>query len=256
MLFRASSLKKLSINARDGEIGSVSDLLFEDDTWRVRWLVVNTGSWLFGRKVLLPASHVGPSGPGATSITVDLTREQVENSPGSGVDLPVSRQMETSIYASYGWAPYWSSPGMAYVPATAYPVLPAAPSAVTAGAPALGAVPVESGMDRASAGEQQSGDPHLRSAAEVAGYYVRASDADIGHVEDLLVDGSDWLIRYFIVDTKNWWPGKMVLVATDRVDGIYWTDQIVHTSQTREEVKRAPEYNPAQPVDGVSGTNP
>ncbi len=252
MLLRTSSLQNLSIDARDGEIGSVSDLLFEDNSWRVRWIVVSTGSWLFGRKVLLPASHVASSKPGASSISVDLTREQVETSPGSGVDLPVSRQMETSIYDSYGWAPYWSTPGMAFIPATAYPVIPAAPSVATAGAPTLGAVPANGSVNSSRNGEQQSGDPHLRSVKEVTGYYVHASDADIGHVEDLLVDGRDWLIRYFIVDTKNWWPGKMVLLATGSVDDISWTEQTVHTSETRDEVKRAPEYNPARPIDRAS----
>ncbi len=253
MLLRTSSLKNLSVEARDGEIGSISDLLFEDDTWRVRWLVVSTGSWLFGRKVLLPASHMAPSKPGASSISVDLMREQVENSPGSGVDLPVSRQMETSIYDSYGWTPYWSAPGMAYIPAAGYPVMPTFPSTATAGAPALGAVPAGSIVDGSPGEEQRRGDPHLRSAKEVTGYYVRAKDADVGHVEDLLVDGTDWLIRYLLVDTKNWWPGKMVLVTTEWVDEISWTDQTVHTSQTRDEIKRAPEYNPAQPIDGSSG---
>ncbi|MBM1170032.1 PRC-barrel domain-containing protein [Microvirga arabica] len=254
MLLRTSSLKNLSIAARDGEIGNINDLLFEDDTWRARWLVVSTGSWLFGRKVLLPASHVAPSKPGATSIVVDLTKEQVESSPGSGVDLPVSRQMETSIYESYGWTPYWAAHGMAYASTTAFPVFPVAPIPAAPGAPAVGPVPVDGTHGGSRGHEQPSGDPHLRSAKEVTGYYVRAADGDIGHVEDLLVDGSNWLIRYLIVDTKNWWSGKMVLVTTEWIDDISWTDETVQTSQARDEIKRAPEYNPALPIDRISGS--
>ncbi|WP_201863839.1 PRC-barrel domain-containing protein [Microvirga soli] len=254
MLLRTSSLTNLSIAARDGEIGNISDLLFEDDTWRARWLVVSTGSWLFGRKVLLPASHVAPAKPDAPSIAVDLTREQVENSPGSGIDLPVSRQMETSIYDAYRWTPYWSAPGIAYASTTAYPVFPVAPILAPTSAAAAGAVTVDGTRGGGRGHEQPSGDPRLRSAKEVTGYYVRASDGDIGHVEDLLVDGSNWLIRYLIVDTKNWWQGKMVLVTTEWIDDVSWTDHTVQTSQARDEIKRAPEYNPALPIDGTSGS--
>jgi uncharacterized protein YrrD len=250
MLLRISSLKGLSIQARDGEIGSIGDVLFEDDTWRVRWLVVDTGSWLTGRKVLLPVSHTEAPEAGATSIKVDLSKKQVEDSPGSGVDLPVSRQMETSLYESYGWAPYWATPGIAFIPAAAYPVLPAAPGSATRGAPGLGAIPATAQGNVPNAnGNEQRGDPHLRSANEVTGYYIHAQDGDIGHVDDMLIDGRDWSIGYFIVDTKNWWPGKTVLIQPGWVEAISWEERLVHLSRSREEVKSAPEYNPYRPID-------
>ena len=253
MFVRISSFEGLSIQARDGEVGSISDVLFEDDTWRVRWLVVDTGSWLMGRRVLLPASHVEAPEVGAASISVDLTRKQVEDSPGSGIDLPVSRQMEASLYESYGWAPYWSTPGMPYVPATAYPVLPVAPVPATGGAPALGVSPTAAQGKTPGADGEQTGDPHLRSADEVTGYYIHARDGDIGHVEDILVEGRDWSIGYFIVDTKNWWPGKMVLVHPDWIERVSWEERLVHLSRSRDEVKMAPEYNPHRPIDSRYG---
>lgn len=251
MLLRISSLRGLPIQARDGNIGSISDVLFEDDTWRVRWLVVDTGSWLMGRKVLLPVSHTKAPGAGTESIAVDLTREQVESSPGSGVDLPVSRQMETLLYEAYRWAPYWSPPGMPFVSAAAYPVLPAAP--ITAGgAPALGATAAAQGSMPMLDENEERGDPHLRSADEVIGYYIRARDGNIGHVEDMLVEGCDWSVGYFIVDTKNWWPGKMVLVHTKWIEAVSWEERLVHLSRSRDEVKTAPEYDPDRPIDSRS----
>lgn len=253
MLLRVSSLRGLPIQARDGEIGSISDVLFEDDTWRVRWFVVDTGSWLTGRKVLLPVSHTKAPEAGAESIAVDLTREQVESSPGSGVDLPVSRQMETLLYEAYRWAPYWSPPGMPFVSAAAYPVLPAAPIPAAGGTPALGATPAAAqGSMPVVDGSKQRGDPHLRSAGEVIGYYVHARNGDIGHVEDMLLEGRDWSIGYFIVDTKNWWPGRMVLVPPDWIEAVSWEERLVHLSRSREEVKMAPEYDPDRPVDNSS----
>src|SRR5918998_578506 len=137
VLLKVSSLRKLSIQARDGEIGIITDILFEDDTWQVRWLVVDTGSWLSGREVLLPASHLGPLNVGASSMPVDITKRQVEESPGSGVDLPVSRQMELSLYSYYGWAPYWPvGAGAAYVPPLAFTATPPATTVGTRGAAA------------------------------------------------------------------------------------------------------------------------
>ncbi|MBJ6126990.1 PRC-barrel domain-containing protein [Microvirga sp. BT325] len=248
-------MKGLSIQASDGEIGSISDVLFEDDTWRARWLVVDTGPWLMGRSVLLPVSHTEAPEAGAASITVDLTKKQVEDSPGTGVDLPVSRQTETSLYESYGWTPYWSAPGITIVPATAYPVMPVAPVAATGGVAGMGAAPVSSTADANLTGAEskERGDPHLRSAKEVIGYYAHARNGDIGHVEDILVEGRDWSIGYFIIDTKNWWPGKMVLIRPDWIDSISWGQRLVHLSRSREEVKTAPEYDQSQPIDSRSG---
>ncbi|MFC1458556.1 PRC-barrel domain-containing protein [Microvirga arabica] len=253
MLLRISSLRGLPIQARDGTIGSSSDVLFEDDTWQARWLVVDTGSWLMGRKVLLPVSHTTALGAGDESIAVDLTKQQVEDSPGSGVDLPVSRQMETLVYEAYRWAPYWSPPGMPFVSTAAYPVLPAAPIPAAGGAPVLSATPAAAQGSMPTVDENEKrGDPHLRSADEVAGYYIHARDGDIGHVEDMLVEGSDWTIGYFIVDTKNWWPGKMVLVHPDWIEAVSWEQRLVHLSRSRDEVKMAPEYDPSQPIDSSS----
>ena len=56
-------------------------------------------------------------------------------------------------------------------------------------------------------------DPHLRSIEAVTGYHIHASDGEIGHVEDFLIEDADWSIRYLVVDTKNWWPGKKVLIS-------------------------------------------
>lgn len=251
MLLKTSSLTSLPIQARDGEIGNVADLLFEDDTWRVRWLVVRTGSWLLGRKVLLPASHANAVGPGARAIPINLTREKVKDSPGSGVDLPVSRQMETSIYDAYGWSPYWATPGMAYIPGTAAPVLQTSPSGAPGGAPALGAVPGTEQLP--GRGSPERGDTHLRSADEVTGYYIHAADGNIGHVADLLVDAAEWTIRFLLVDTKNWWHGRTVRIPTDWVESISWDERSVHLSRTREEVKQAPEHDPSNPVDTDPG---
>jgi hypothetical protein len=106
MLWNASALSGYAIEARDGLLGTVSDFLFEDVGWVIRWLVVDTGNWLPGRKVLLPVSALGQPDRALRHFPVELTRQQVKGSPDVDMDQPVSRQVEAHVYSYYGWDPY------------------------------------------------------------------------------------------------------------------------------------------------------
>lgn len=241
MLSKASDLIGHSIEAKDGEIGSLSDFLFDDDHWGVRWLVVRTGSWFTGKKVLLPSSQLKQPRPGAQAIPVDLTKEQVKASPDIDTEKPVTRQMESSIYEHYGWPGYWAywptglgAGGAYYLPTGLAP---------GSGAPAR---PTER-EELIRQAEQR--DPHLRSVNEVNGYHIHGSDDSIGHVEDFLIDSENWTIRYVIVDTSNWWMGKRVLLAPGWIRSVNWIDHTVQVDRTRQEIKDAPEYDPERPIE-------
>jgi len=231
MLWRSSVISGFGIEASDGSIGSISDLLFDDTTWALRWCVVDTGSWLSGRKVLLPPSAIGHPDLERRAFSVKITRKQVEDSPVIASDAPVSRQLENSVYGYYGWSPYWY-PGYGMGMMGALPIVQSAPPAY-----------------RADGSDPTSGDSHLRSAKEITGYHVSASDDAIGHVEELLVDIDSWEIRYFVVDTKNWWPGKKVLVAPQWFTDVSWAEKTVHVSLTRDQVQKSPSYDPSETAD-------
>jgi sporulation protein YlmC with PRC-barrel domain len=238
MLWKASTIHGYAIAASDGEIGKVSDFLFDDATWLIRWLVVETGGWLFGRKVLLPPSVLGHPDESGRQFSVRLTRQQVKESPPTDTDEPVSRQCETSIYDYYGWNPYWGSGfymgGYGYMPA---PI-----SALSPGQSRKRA------DDFADSGKG-SDDPHLRSVEAVSGYHVHARDGEIGHVEDFLVEDADWSIHYLIVDTKNWWPGRKVLISPRSAREIDWMDRLVHLDVDRKTVEGSPAYDAFTIVD-------
>ncbi len=223
MFRKASDVIGLAIAATDGKIGSVEDLLFDDRTWSVRWAVIDTGDWLPGREVLLPPDRLLGTDLDRKLLKVDLTRAQVEASPPLTADAPVSRRYEETIYDYYGWAPYWE-PGMGGM-------APFAPPLYAAGAKPVPPEPV--------------GDPDLRSAADITGYGIAASDGAIGHVADLLLDGDAWTIRYLIVDTRNWWPGKKVLIAPHWVRDISWSERTIRFDMTRDRIRSAPEWDPA-----------
>jgi hypothetical protein len=87
-----------------------------------------------------------------------------------------------------------------------------------------------------------SNDTHLRSTAAVTGYHVEASDGDIGHVHGFILDEEAWAIRYIILSTTNWWPGKQVLVSPAWIKRVSWGENKFYTTLTREAIKDAPEY--------------
>ncbi|WP_281685122.1 PRC-barrel domain-containing protein [Thalassobaculum salexigens] len=232
MALKLSELKGYDIAATDGSLGKVSNLFFDDHTWSVRYLVVDTG-WLFGRKVLISPQSIAGVNIGGASVAVEMTRQQVEDAPGVETDRPVSRQEEVALHGHYGWQPYWEVYPAGVMGAPAVPlsedVLPghdAPPSRVREEA-------------------EGRGDPNLRSADEVEGYDIQATDGEIGHVEDFMVDEIAWVIRYFVVDTRNWLPGgRKVLISPASASDITWADRSASVTLTREQVKNSPAYDP------------
>ncbi len=237
MLWHTSVINGYSIEASDGEIGTVCDILFDDASWSVRWLVVDTGTWLSGRKVLLPTSALGTIVAKEQRFSVKLTKQQVKDSPEIDTDRPVSRQMETGVYDYYGWSPYWGSGfymgGYGYMGGMA--------------SPHLGARRREQVIAEARAADND--DVHLRSVKAVTGYHIHANDGEIGHVEDFLVDDADWSIHYLVVDTKNWWPGKRILVSSRSAGEIDWTGRLVNLHVDRQRIKDSPAYDPSMTID-------
>jgi sporulation protein YlmC with PRC-barrel domain len=242
MLRTVSELQGRAIAASDGEIGSVEDVYFDDVGWTVRYLVVDTGHWLPGRTVLISPMAIRKAGGVDGAIPVALTKAQVERSPSVDTDLPVNRQYELEYSRYYGYPFYWSGPyrwGSVRYPDD---LTATGPGPV----PAVGAAPPAPAVRDTM---ESGGDPHLRSARDVTGYYIEATDGDIGHVEDLLVDDREWAIRYMIVDTRNWWPGKKVLLSPDWIARVSWQDSRVHVDLTRDGIKSAPEYDPTRPIE-------
>ena len=106
--------------------------------------------------------------------------------------------------------------------------------------------PVSRQHDRASrsSGAGRSPDAHLRSVKELRGYHIQGLDAEIGHVVDFIVDEWTWEVRFFIVDTSNWWIGKKVLVAPSAVRKVSWGDRKVFVEMTRQAIKDSPAWDP------------
>ena len=231
MLRSMNDLRGFTIGATDGDIGQVEAFYFDDVCFAVRHLVVDTGSWLSGRRVLISPRALGDIDWDDRRIHAALTKAQVEKSPDIDTDRPVSRQQEIEYYRYYGYPSYWSGPYLwgGYP----FPVMP--PGRATT-------LEHERRWER---GPEESGDPHLRSSAALIGYHIAATDGEIGHVEDFLVDDETWLIHYMVVDTSNWWFGRKVLVASEWITSVDWSQSLLHVNRTREGIKNSSEYDSA-----------
>jgi uncharacterized protein YrrD len=224
MLQSVNHLHGFTIHAQDGELGAVKDVYLDEGHWTIRYLVVDTGKWLPGRLVLIsPSSAKGVDWLRRT-ILVDLTCDQVRNSPDVATDKPVFRQHEEALSAYYGWPAYWTMEPLGF---ELNPLILPLPAAKPPGA---------------------KGDPHLRSAHELKGYHVNAVDGPVGHVSDFAFDDATWEIGFLIVDAGSWLHERLILVGPDSVTGIAWDERAVAVNLAREAVGSSPLFTPEFPI--------
>ncbi len=204
----------LSKNKKD--IGTIKDFYFDGDNWTVRYLVADTGTWLPGRKVLISLFALKRPDWAEKVFPVELTGEELENAPGIDEDKPVSRQHQAELHRYFEWPVYWT---VGFEPAP---------------------------IPKQDTGEEteKGSDPDLRSSREVEGYHIGAKDGEVGHVDDYIVDDSTWVIRYLVVDTRNWLPGRKVLVSPDWIEKIDYDKREVDVDLLRDMIENSPEYDP------------
>lgn len=234
MKLKIKSLIGYTIEATDGEIGKVKEFYFDDRTWTIRYLIVETGSWLFGRKILLsPQALLTPDWEKHT-FPVNLTMAQIKDSPKIDTDKPISRQHEMDLYKYYPWGNYYwgSSMGIGNM-GMSYPL-----SIKEA---------VEKKADKSVADESDE-DPNLRSTDVVTGYNIKATDGEIGDVEDFIINDKTWTIDFIEVDTGNWFSGKKVLISPYWIREIIWETSLVIVNASEDQVKNSPEYVPNQEI--------
>jgi hypothetical protein len=223
MLRQAKEFTSLKLQARDGDIGKAREFYFDDRYWTVRYLVADSAGWLSGRQVLISPYALSPINDDERVLPVDLTQRQIEQSPPIESDQPVSRQYEIQYHGYYGW-PYYGYGSQLWG---------VSPSIVR---------DPEAWKDFML--QEETWDHNLRSTVNVTGYNIQALDGGIGHVEDFIIDDETWSIRYLVVDTKNWWVGKHVLVSPQWIDSVSWNESKVFVNLSKAIIKGSPEYSP------------
>lgn len=222
MLTNAKTIRDYKVNGVDGEVGGIKDFFFDDHFWTVRYLVVNTGSWLKKRQVLISPYFLGTVDHSLEFINVDLTKEEIKNSPPLESDMPVSRQYEEQYYGHFGAPVYWGGSSM--------------------WGSSQSIIRDREKWDTIESGEG-SWDPNLQSGKDVTGLNIQTINDEIGEVDDFIIDDDTWAIRYLVIDTGKWLPGKKVLVSPQWIDRISWDDSKVFVDISREAIENSPEYH-------------
>lgn len=230
MLHNVDTLMDMVLEATDGDIGRCEDFLFDDQAWAVRYMLADTRKWLPGRQVLVSSESLEGIDLLKNRIRVNLSREAIRESPTLEEEAPVSRQYQARLADHYGLRHWWVGPG-------GHGVWPAP-------------IPlhIDEDMGRAER-DTDTEDSHLRSAREVGGYRIQAPDQEIGHLETLLVEDDGWEILFFVVDTRNWLPGRKVVLPKHWAKGVSWLEEAFYVNQKADRIEACPDIDLTRPVD-------
>jgi sporulation protein YlmC with PRC-barrel domain len=216
MLRRLSELKGIAVEATDGDAGVVEDVYFDRDAWVAGRLGVKAGNGLPGPLVAIPTATVLGvylNGLVGKAVAINLTRRQVQHSPQIEADPQAARSHR------------------------AVKVKDQEPRAQAPNPDDTHDVSHTATIDQAEARE-------VLSAAEMSHDDIVAEDGELGHVKDLVVDDKTWRLHYLIVGTRRWWPSEKVLIHAHDIGGVDAAQAKVHLKLTRDEIRRAPEYDP------------
>jgi len=232
MLRSLKELLEYELMANDGQMGKVHDFFFSDEDWTIRYLVVDTGPWIFGRKVLISPDALLQPVWASETFPVNLSREDVKTSPDVDLAKPVSRLHEEKMREYYNWPIYWGA-------ASAAPGQPARP------------IVVHPNLFRKDREDDAKEESHLRSVTELLEYSVTALDGGVGGISDFIIDDENWQIRYMLVDTTDSEldTDKQVLIALEWVNNIDVVGANASIDLKQDAIKFSPSYDPSLPVN-------
>ncbi|MFN2312044.1 MAG: PRC-barrel domain-containing protein [Spirochaetia bacterium] len=231
LFFGVRGVQGYKLQATDGEIGHVEDLYFDEERWGVRYLVVRTGPWLFGRSVLITPLAITGVYPDSKCVAVSLTKEQVKNSPDTDTDRPISRRIENELFVYYDFPVYWGGAGLWGAHST----------------PA-GALAEHTTDEEPTASSDSGNESKLRSCNEVTGYHVHAVDGEVGKVRDFWFEYETWRLRYLQIELTKSEKSRQILVSTKSVDQVIWAASSVQMNHSTEKFRFAPVYSPGSTI--------
>ena len=86
----------------------------------------------------------------------------------------------------------------------------------------------------------------LHKTNELRGYHILATDGEIGHVNDFLIDDGGRTVQYLVVDTSNWIGGRSVLISATAVEQIDSPAKKIHVNLLRDAIKAGSSVETAQ----------
>lgn len=212
-------LLESTVAAPDGELGTLHDVYFDDDSWSIHSLAVATADWLPGLVLLLAPRTLASLDRSSRILQTHLTRATVQENPVAVEDNAVSRQREAHHGDQGPWHPYWLS----------------TPSAIEASA---SIAPLRTHVTDQETGSRPGDPDHgpsLRSARTLMGYEVRAGGEKLGELVDFVVRDDDWKLTSLVVGLPGTDPQASTLVECGCVTHISWNERWVRVDAARAE---------------------
>ncbi|NGP46129.1 PRC-barrel domain containing protein [Bacillaceae bacterium SIJ1] len=260
MLYKGKELESYKLGATDGDIGKIEDFYFDESQFVVRYIVADTRTWFFGGEVLLSPEAFQKVDPSDRIVHVNLTKDQIKDSPKPNQEQPINRQFEKDLSDFHGWRYYWLSAGGAgagyNTPGTGAPgpVVPVAPVPEEAGSHSQRNL--DETVDETHEGyEEKELEEHLQhensqlqSMDDLKGYEVHVKEGYVGKIDDMILEDGTWKIRYLVVDVGIGIDTKLVLISPDWVKEISWIDQTITAPLEHDLVEHAPVFEEDQPL--------
>ena len=218
------SLTSLSLAGIDGRIGKVKDLYIDDQSWIIRYWIVDTGDWFPGKKVLISVQSLTIQDWQNDVLEVGLTLDQIKNSPDIDTEQPVSRQQEMKLYEHFPWRIYWG-PGMG-----------------SKGQLAPMTESVKAALAKDADYHNNYDNPHLRSMDKLIGYDIQATDGHCGKLVDMIVDTENWEIISLVIEMGSWLSSDKVLLPASAVTEINWAGSDIALSLSQQQIKESSPY--------------
>ena len=232
-------LLEFTLLSADGEVGRVTDAIFDDESWTIRYFVVKTGSWLSGRRVVVAPEAIKAVDDEADTLVSSLDRKVIAKSPEIDLDQPISLAQAIELHTYYNWPFFWD-----------------VVSDEALGTGNLAAVPLVDSVDemaKEAAEEMETqggvGERNLRSFKEVVGYRIQARDGEIGQVKDFILEERTWNIFYMVVDTGGLLSEKDVILSPSWVERVDWDNKLIWMDLKRETVRNSPLIEDDLPID-------
>lgn len=215
MLRSLIRLNGYDLRTADGVAGEVTDALFDDGDWHLRFFVVDTGKHFGSRKILVSPHACGLPADDTPALTTSMSREQINSSPDVDLAEPVSLQRQQQIHEHFDWPMTWL---------------------------------VSRRRIAHEAGGLEPGS-HLRSASEVQSYTISGSDEEVGRVSDFIIEAPTWKLRYFVVSPHALTATREVMLPTSNVTHVDWARRRIFADLSRSDIESLPKFDPTDAVN-------
>jgi sporulation protein YlmC with PRC-barrel domain len=226
MLRRARKLFGYTVRATDGNLGKIIDLYLDAQSWTIRYLAVETGPWLLGRRALVRPTKAEEPQDDERVVPILISREEVEKSPEIELAKTVPQEEMAQLDEYWGWPHRLAESRLVQR-------LPVDEAHVAREQDAI---------------DRQKPRSHLWSAREIRGYRIRARDGEFGRVEDFYLTTDEWMIRYLMIDTQAWGEGRHVLIAPPWLEEFDWRERTLAVGLTQEQIEASPFFDPSEPI--------